>query len=180
MRIYLDIDGVLADFVGAAARYMKFDPTLVTEWDFYSLIGTTDKDFWDCVKSHGQEFWSSMEAYPWCHSLFGDCNAVAPVTLLTAPPPRSDCRPSAIAGRVEWIHATFGESFRDYFAGCKKETVATPNSLLIDDNDSNCKKFEDAGGRCILFPRPWNANRGIDEPYSFVMEQLDYYRSVAA
>lgn len=180
MKIYLDVDGVLADFVGTSARYMGFDPGAVTQWDFYSQIGTTDKEFWDRVKSHGQEFWSSMDCYPWCNELFQACRQTAHVSLLTAPPQRADVRPNGIAGRVEWIHATFGESFKDYFAGCKKETLAAPDTLLIDDSDSNCKKFEAAGGRAILFPRPWNDNRGIEEPYSFVLEQLDYYRSFAA
>lgn len=180
MRIFLDVDGVLADFVGTAARHMGFDPSLVTAWDFYSLIGTTDRQFWDTVKSYGSEFWKTMDKYPWCGDLFRDCSKVGDVSLLTAPPPRADCRPAAVSGRIEWIHATFGESFKDYFAGCKKESLAGAGAVLLDDSDSNCRKFEAAGGRAILFPRPWNANAGIDEPYSFVLDQLDYYRSSAA
>jgi len=180
MKIFLDVDGVLADFVGTSARYMGFDPKAVTQWDFYAQIGTTDKEFWDRVISHGREFWSSMDCYPWCRQLFDACQAAAPVSLLTAPPPRADVRPNGIAGRVEWIHATFGESFKSYYAGCIKEMLATPDTLLIDDSDSNCKKFQSAGGKVILFPRPWNENRDIEEPYSFVLEQLDYHRSLVA
>jgi len=28
--------------------------------------------------------------------------------------------------------------------------------LLIDDNAKNCEKWEKAGGKAVLVPRPWN------------------------
>ena len=176
MKICLDVDGVLVDFVAGAGKLLGYDPAVVNTWHYYTLIGMTEGEFWKAIDAAGSDFWADLPAYPWAQDLVKQCKATAPTILLTSP---SQC-PSSMHGKLRWMQAQFGRQFRDYLVGPKKEFCATPDTLLIDDSDSNCKKFQAAGGRAILFPRPWNDNRGIEEPYSFVLEQLDYYRSFAA
>ena len=158
-RIYLDIDGVVADFVGATSRLLGFDPSVVDSWDYYPTIGHTEQSFWDAIRDAGVDFWKSIQPYDWMPELIGKLSDFGEVTLLTAPPPRHDLRGPMIAGRIEWIHAVFGEDFDDYFVGRPKERLAAPDAVLIDDSDSNFSKFASRGGRAILFPQPWNANR---------------------
>ncbi len=174
MKICLDMDGVLVDFVGGAAKVLNYDPAVVNCWDYYPLIGVTENEFWKAIDAAGSDFWAYMPEYPWCQQLYDDCCKHGPTILLTSP---SQC-PSSTHGKLRWMQEKFGRRFRDYLMGAKKEFCARPDTVLIDDSDANCKKFQDHGGRAILFPRPWNENRGMDEPYSFVLEQLDYYRSL--
>lgn len=172
-RIYLDVDGVLANFVGATAELFGFDPSVVDCWDYYPRINMTERSFWDGVKDAGSDFWKTIRPYEWLGELYRDCCRRGPVTLLTAPPPRTDIRGAMIAGRVDWIHQQFGDDFRDYFVGCPKERLAAADAVLVDDSESNCKKFAAAGGRVILFPQPWNANRTIiEDRLSFTLGQL--------
>lgn len=174
MRICLDVDGVLVDFVGGAAKLLNYDPAVVTCWDYYPLIGKTEDEFWRAIDSAGSDFWHDLPIYPWAIKLIEDCRSTAPTILLTSP---SQC-PSSAHGKLRWIQSHLGRRFRDYLIGAKKEFCARPDTILIDDSDANYRKFEEHGGRAILFPRPWNQNRLIAEPYSFVLEQLDYYRSI--
>ena len=174
MRIYLDIDGVLADFVGATAKLHDFDPAVVTQWDYYPLIGMKESTFWDGVRDAGKHFWKYIQPYGWMSELFDECRRRGQVTLLTAPPPRTDCRAAMVQGRIDWIHYWFGDDFRDYFVGCRKELLAAPDTVLIDDSDSNCLKFAAAGGRTILFPQPWNNNRAISERVRYAVECLPH------
>jgi 5'(3')-deoxyribonucleotidase len=176
MKICLDMDGVLVDFVGGAATLIGYDPSVVNTWDYYPLIGKTENEFWRAIDAAGSDFWATLPIYPWALDLYRECKAIAPTIFLTSP---SQC-PSSMHGKLRWMQDNFGRQFRDYLVGPKKEFCATPDTILIDDSDANCKKFQAAGGRPILFPRPWNENRGIAEPYSFVLEQLDYHRSIAA
>lgn len=173
VRIYLDVDGVVADFVGATAKLFDFDPAVVDRWDYYPAIGHTEQTFWDRIKSAGVDFWRSIEPYEWANELLAKLNEVGPVTLLTAPPPRTDIRGQMIAGRVDWIHARFGDRFENYFVGRPKERLAAPDAVLVDDSDANFVDFCRAGGHGILFPQPWNANRhATNDRIKHVLEYL--------
>lgn len=172
MKICLDIDGVLVDFVGGAAKVLGYDPKVVTCWDYYPLIGTTEDEFWRAIDAAGSDFWATLPEYPWCDQLVKSCDEVAPTILLTTP---SKC-PSSTHGKLRWMHGKFGSGFRDYLMGPKKEYCATPETVLIDDSDANCKKFREHGGRAILFPRPWNENRGISgNPMTYVESMLMFH-----
>ena len=64
-RIYLDVDGVLANFVGATAELFGFDPSVVDCWDYYPRINMTERSFWDGVKDAGSDFWKTIRpGYP--------------------------------------------------------------------------------------------------------------------
>lgn len=158
MKICLDIDGVLADFVGATAKLMGFDPAIVTCWNYFDKIGITESHFWDRIHSQGENFWADLEPYPWMADLVKACQDVAPTILLTSP---SSCSTSA-AGKVRWMKRHLGDRFRDYLIGSKKEFCAHGDSVLIDDSDANCDKFGAHGGYAILFPQPWNLGRDLD------------------
>lgn len=169
MKIVLDVDGVLVDFVGGTAKLMGFDPAVVTMWDYYPAIGTTEAEFWAKIDAVGADFWATLEPYPWASDLVRQCKTVAPTILLTTP----SLDPSSAHGKVRWMQATFGPKFRDYLIGPRKEFCAHPDTVLIDDSDANVEKFRDHGGGAILFPRPWNKNRDVADPLAYTLERLD-------
>lgn len=170
MKICLDLDGVLVDFVGGAAKIFGYDPSVVTTWDYYPLIGVTESEFWRRIDEAGSDFWAHLEPYPWAMDLYDKCASIAPTILLTTP---SKC-PTSAHGKVRWMQSVFGTNFRKFLIGPSKEFCANADTVLIDDNDSNCKRFEEVGGNAILFPRPWNAHAGIADPYTHTLESLDF------
>lgn len=64
MRIYLDMDGVLCDFVGAACKLHGRDPATVTHWNFFKDWGMTAEEFWRPIHEAGEDFWANLEPYP--------------------------------------------------------------------------------------------------------------------
>ena len=64
---FVDLDGVLCDFVTGAIQYHKLtvDPATVS-WDFWKECGMTDGDFWTPL---GELFWRSLEPTPECFDL---------------------------------------------------------------------------------------------------------------
>ena len=168
MKICLDIDGVLADFVGGAGKVVGYDPAVVTIWDYYHLVGKTEDEFWAIVDAAGAEFWADLPSYPWRQKVYDYCSSLGDTILLTT---NSKHHKSA-EGKVLWMQKYFGENFRNYLMGPKKEFCAHENTVLIDDSDANCEKFRKHGGNAILFPRPWNENRGIADPIQYTFCEL--------
>lgn len=169
MRICLDLDGVLGDFVGAAGKLLNFDPRVVTKWDFYEQVGVSKTAFWNAIHNQGSVFWEEIEPYPWYGELYSRCKRTAPTQILTSP---SD-HESSYQGKAAWLKKHLFLKPNQYFLGSEKTWLATSETVLIDDSDENCEAFNKAGGHVILFPQPWNANRFLaDKAMEYTMQRL--------
>lgn len=159
--ILLDMDGVLADFVQmACAANGRMDITCLWpdgKTGLHDALGLSMTSFWEGIDACGEGFWSQMGIYPWALELWRHCNDVADeVHILTSP----SQNPQSLSGKLRWMNTHFGPNFRNFLVGPQKHLCAKPNTLLIDDRSSNCRKFREHGGRAILFPQPWNENAG--------------------
>lgn len=156
---YLDLDGVLVDFVGGSLKlHGKHIPPSEVLWDFPQQVGfagTWVSEFWDPL---GHQFWANLK---WTfegpsllaslEKLFGAENVV----LMTSP-----CEtPGSVEGKVEWIKKHCPGYARRFFVGPPKHLAAGPNKVLVDDHEGNTDKFEQHGGRTVLVPRPWNRRK---------------------
>lgn len=165
--IYLDMDGVLTNFVGAVAKLFNFNGEIHSEWrallkknnvaDAYSIegiLGITTKDLWSTIDSVGVNFWVQMDYYSWAFELHNMLETYGDVIILSSP----SMSMYSWSGKVNLIQAIFGYSFRNFIL-CPsqlKYKLANKDSILIDDSEKNIKKFKEAGGQAILFPQPWN------------------------
>ncbi len=152
---YLDMDGVLVDFVGGAlAVHGEELPAADVRWGFPGQIGfsgVNDPLFWEKM---GFSFWSSLswtrEGQALLHGLermFGEN-----IVVMTSP-----CdTPGSVEGKVAWIKRELPAYRRRFFVGPPKHLAAGPGKLLVDDHDGNVDKFHAAGGNVVLVPRPWN------------------------
>jgi hypothetical protein len=158
---YLDLDGVLVDFVrGAFALHGKEIPYPEVRWDFDKQLGIPPEVFWGKM---GKDFWEDL---PWTQegpdlikaleTIFGSDNIV----LMTSPVGT----PGGVEGKVNWIRRELPGYSRRFFIGPPKHMLAGPGKLLVDDHDENIDKFCAAGGKAIMVPRPWNRRR--DETFS--------------
>jgi 5'(3')-deoxyribonucleotidase len=167
MKCFLDLDGVIADFVGGACKAHKrpnpyAGPTPAKEFDMDKIWGMTPEQFWAPMDYH---FWAQLARMPDAHeillhveSAFGREN----VCILTSPARDPQCS----SAKHAWIAACLPNYRRRFFIGSAKQFFARPDAVLVDDYDKNVDAFRDAGGQAILVPRPWNTNRGIEAvPY---------------
>jgi len=178
MKIFMDVDDVLADFVGGMCRlHDKENPyaePLDTEsagvWEIEKLLGLTVEEFWTPA---GGKFWGGLELMPDGKSILSLAeNAVGAenVCLLTTPP----LNPESASGKIWWIERCLPNYNRRFLIGPPKQFCAHKDAILIDDADHNVDAFVKAGGKAILVPRAWNsAWRYRNDVLSYVQNKLD-------
>jgi len=165
MIIFLDQDGVLANWTRSACQLLDLDyKGLIANWpkgakkinEAAKAIGVdiSNNKMWKAIDAAGEDFWANLKPYPWTDELWDLCSRYGEVAILTSP---SD-KPESAYGKVKWLKRWKGKNFREYFIGSRKYLAAGPNKVLIDDHPKKLNKFKDPeyGGRGILFPQPWN------------------------
>lgn len=156
MKVFLDIDGVLADFVVGANRLFGKDGYVPTKWNYFTEWGMTESDFWGDIEREGADFWGKLPKTQECDRILALVESLFPresICLLSA---------CASAGRKEWIGKHLPDYRDRYLLGPAKQFVARPNVVLVDDADHNVNAFSQHGGHAILVPRPWNRNFYLD------------------
>ena len=176
-RIYLDMDGVVADLAGAVfKRYGLTMEEAYNNWtpgvfEMSPALGYSDKYFWSVeMASVGEEFWANIEEYPWAKELYEFSASMAETHFLSTP---SD-DPHSAAGKIKWLQKfTNDKHFKKYTLTNFKEESARWNRILIDDKEANIDAFSKAGGKTILFPRRWNRLKEMaEDPMKYVKSCL--------
>jgi len=156
-HIYLDMDGVLCDFVGAALRVHRqldaLDHWPAGEWDIAKVLRVKSEEFWWRIDHHGERFWASLQPYPWAADLVRLLESMSvPITIASS----LSYDPYSAAGKLQWLSEHFPQFKRRYLLGSEKHLLAKPGAVLIDDNDQGVEDFRQAGGQAVLFPQAWN------------------------
>lgn len=130
--IFLDIDGVIADFEAHLETQGKLDDNGKIKWD------ELDQDWFSTIPVHdgAQEF----------HS---DLSKLGKVRFLTAPTLSVGC----FAGKAQWVSETFLPKRGKYalmdliiMHKKSKQLIAQPNRILVDDTEANIDSWNEAGG----------------------------------
>jgi 5'(3')-deoxyribonucleotidase len=150
MKIYLDMDDVVADWMPAARAIVN------RNWEYGERIPDSD---WNKVKAK-ERFYRDLPLKTGAHELVDYCkNAVATkladgLFFLTALP-HDYSMPFASYDKIAWaqqhfpdIPVFFGPFSHDKWRHCK------PGDILIDDRTSNCEEWIEAGGRAHIY-RQW-------------------------
>jgi 5'(3')-deoxyribonucleotidase len=152
IKILLDMDGVLADFIGGACHYYHRSE-LVRDWplgeyDICKVMGYEPEEFW---RGLCPMFWLNLLPMPDMQEII---EATEPFDTCILTSPTFD--PQCAAEKISWINAHVPRFKRQYLIGPAKPFCAAPNHILVDDSEKNCLDFEAAGGRAVMVPRPWN------------------------
>lgn len=156
-KAILDLDGVLVDFVGGAAKQhgVQYPDPYPNTYDIAKAFNMQPRFFWEGLR--GSEFWEGLNWMPdgklilqILEIAFGSENIV----ICTSP----TLDPEAASGKIRWIQRELPQYARQFLIGPAKHFCAGPSTLIIDDHDANVKKFVEHGGKGILIPRPWNSN----------------------
>ncbi len=168
-KIFLDMDGIFADFDGGVRKLFQVDWHPTTWAIPYKEMGTDFKAFWKRLDN--PDFW---EWLPWTDDgkrIQAIMEPFKPV-ILTA-----SVLPYGCVGKMRWLKREWPSVLKEkrllMAAGHDvKCAVAGPNKILIDDKNENIDEWEAAGGFGILYPRPWNRNHDVEFPLEYLMGML--------
>ena len=137
--IYSDMDGVLVDFNERFKRFSKGIPPTEYEQKFGK-----DK-FWELVDGIGVRFWVGMDWMSDGKQLWDYIKKYNP-TLLSSPS-RAD---HSKMGKRIWRQRNLPTTKLVLAQARNKQNYANPDSILIDDRESNIDQWIKAGGIGIL------------------------------
>jgi 5'(3')-deoxyribonucleotidase len=159
--IFLDMDGVIADFMSAAlgALGRSETPEQITTWRCYEQLATSEAEFWDAQK-RDHDFWYNISPYPNI-GLFIDCmRSYADVYFASSP----SLHPNCASHKMAWLRNHVGAwTYDRVMLGKPKHLLSGPGRLLIDDFHTNVDNWVKEGGEAILFPRSWNPRGHMPE-----------------
>ena len=153
-KLYLDMDGVLADFnqclrdFGVVDNETHFIHKPRAEW----TPSQVDLDARVRGVMELEDFWPSIPPMRDAYELWDYCKQFD-VHILTATPNVTEWRDRIAQQKREWIQRTFGPFPADKIHVClrsEKAALAGPYNLLVDDMPQNCLDWNAAGGHAIL------------------------------
>ena len=159
ITIYLDMDGVLADFHKEYAEYRKTEAN--DHAKFFSAI-------------HDHKIFEKLDLFPGAMELLNHVALIQyedptlNIEILTSKGTHDPFRGAeSKEQKLNWLKK-HNIKYKANFVCCKEEKAeyATPNSILIDDSIGCIKPFEAEGGKGILYK---NYEQGSTE--------LDFYLS---
>lgn len=154
--IYLDCDGVLADWVGEVNDWLGLPRSRVwSDWDGSGLDWDRINDAMTFVS-----FWRNMPKLPKAAEIWRLCNDLAPTYICTRPFDDPNC----VFGRLTWLNKEMKIPTNRVIFMHDKELLANKQAILIDDNKENVEKFAQNGGHAILFPQSYNTIGELPSP----------------
>jgi 5'(3')-deoxyribonucleotidase len=157
----IDVDGVLANFVGAALKILKeksgihVEHDQITVWDLYSCLPEKAQQYvpyieW-LLKARGGCL--SMSPYEGAQEGFKKLEEIAEVVIVTSPYPGSETWHSE---RERWLEKHFGVAGHRVIHTHQKQRVS--GDFLIDDKTSHITKWADAhpNGQALLWNMRYN------------------------
>lgn len=160
-QVLLDCDGVLADFLSTAIERLNRATGKTFTVDEYARtvhVHSMEKpydisvsEFWKIVEDP-DDLWISLKPFPWAQKLLNYCEKMGDVTIATSPSRNPQCA----AQKTQWLLENLNLHNDRLMLGKRKELLARPNTVLIDDSPKNCEKFRSHGGEAIQVPSNWN------------------------
>lgn len=185
-KVFVDMDGVLADFIKCCFRLHDVSPGLWKKKEYRGHFWINDlwqmsnEEFWEVLKED-EFFWDNLEKYSNATGLMSWLEAKRPksdIYILSSPAPYSRCH----VGKINWIEKYFPDYADRIILTPHKGLLAAPDRLLIDDGDHNIKSFKANGGQVALVPRVWNSGHTQlrefnrisedDRPYELLFNHL--------
>jgi len=143
-KIFLDMDGVIVDFMSAV--YKLFKLTDFREWekmgkDKYVEINKTGEKWWSEMNwlSDGKKLWNYLKDYD--------------VTILSAGPRDKTSNAISVQGKRNWISKNIGSSYSSnaiITTAVEKQKHAAKKHILVDDSPRNIRQWRSKGGIGIL------------------------------
>ncbi len=151
--LYLDMDGVLADFNAAAEQYLG---ATAQEHQEAAQRGRWPDDQWRKLVEV-PNFYRHLPKMPLADELVDlalkfQHNLDYDLRILTAIPKGNDM-PDAFHDKIDWINQHYGQyNLRVHFGPYshdKQHHCTSSDDILVDDRTSNCREWRNKGGVAI-------------------------------
>lgn len=149
MIIYLDLDGVLADFDKRADQLLGPEHTYLAT-----------KEDWDILRQKDPEFFLNLDLMPSARELWKYVKELVEgsshdLKILTALPFRADW-PEVKDHKRKWVRKHFCKDIEVLFGPFSrdKQKHCKPGDILIDDREDNINAWNEAGGIGVLYKDP--------------------------
>lgn len=142
MKLFIDMDGVLVDFIKQVKKYNFF------------VENNTDGIDWDRLIAAGPEFWAEMEWMPGAEEAFKKLKVFSEEGLFELHILSSIDFKEGVAGKKEWIanKARFPVEKAIFVMNPEdKANFASEDAFLVDDRDVCLSPFQKAGGKIIKY-----------------------------
>lgn len=146
MKVFLDMDGVIVDFMSGACLKLGLENPFLRLENIGKYLIFTDEQF----ESFDQRFWEELEPTDDFDKYIALAYSLGDVSVLT----QFKDLPGYVDGKVKWLKMWVPNV--DITVTTNKTLLASKDSLLIDDYYDNVKAFQTAGGKAVCVPRPWN------------------------
>jgi len=136
--IYVDMDGVITDFVKHTEQSFGIP--------FNTLLKDDDK-FWELIRNEGEKFWLEMPMMKDAKKLMNyikDENVI----ILSSAGSATNANKNTINGKKKWMKKNFPNV--KVIIEYHKFKYANKNAILIDDLEKNINPWRKAGGIGIL------------------------------
>lgn len=166
-RIFLDLDGVISDYITPSLKLWDFDPAdyPVNCWNTWEALGISLGDYVGMIDKQ-PTFWREIKPYHWKDALVGFLDDLdIPWSILTSP--WIFQHPTMHSDKVAWVREHVGRHVKPHI-GDEKFLLAKPGHLLIDDSNAQVESFIAHGGNAVLFPQRWNKLHHIEDSFAYV------------
>jgi hypothetical protein len=166
MKVYLDMDGVICDFVKGLHNvldlpYDKKDyPYKLGDYDIFSEIerisGIPKVKQYKVLQDI--DFWENIDKTPETDRLMNilENQIMKDNVFILSTVPSSWSY--AATGKYKWVSKNLkGYTPRIILSPLSKSFFAREDIMLIDDSDENYKKYTELGYKAYLVPRHWNS-----------------------
>ena len=181
LRIFLDLDGIIAYWEKAAAKTCGIDykdqeirDAIKNGKRLETYVGGDEK-MWPMIDKDGEKWWVDLEKLPWSDDLIDLLKKESKELSFLSSPSKN---PICYSGKAKWIIKHYPDMSKDVFLGCKKERVANPNVLLIDDTEKKVKQFRKYGGHAFLWPCPLSIIDGDIKVEDVFKDLKDYIKEI--
>lgn len=173
-RIFIDVDGVLADFVSRiltnynARHGTTYTHAEVTDWAFQDILKPGQR-WWEYIDP---DFWLSLDPYPWAQEMVSLVRKSGhPHAFLTALPGNTGESPglpgalgAAVEGRTVWLDRVFANPedpeppHHRMIVAARKNLVVVPGDILIEDAPKYILPAREIGVTVLALAQPWNTD----------------------
>lgn len=175
--VFLDVDGVLADFHSAACLHYQLDPQEhVGHHALHEGLGLNWHQFILELELENPSFWLNLDSLPWAKNLIRFLLNEISEDLVFLSSGGSSLY--SAAQKEVWLHCLLTEMKFPRFpliVTHRKYLLSHSTALLVDDHESQINAWKRRGGKALLFPSPSNCLHD-QEPFEYFLSTFATYQ----
>lgn len=148
MRVFVDMDGVLANFnkAGAATFGIPYPKKSRLRHTWLQDESGVSLSRWFEIMENDPLIWERIETFPWTPALVQCLDIHAPGWKILS---SATYDPPCWSGKAKWVQKRLfpiAHMHRLVLVGGRKFDLASPGDVLVDDWDENINQWQLAGG----------------------------------